>query len=350
MSKPSPNAGKFKYDSKGNCENPELLLAFETTDCTYSLMIAETNTGWIIGYLLDYTKRVPEERAVKAAGEFYGSKTAASQAVAEIAWGFFGADLRGDDKQIKEEFLPLYQLLKDLESPLITIIKNQPNMATKKKDAKKHPPKPPPGDKKKTNNLKAVKAAAIKPDITIQWAKIKDDFCHYGYKINEGQGAGFIHKVEGKGIIDQDMRDAFEALHVHLAAKDDIFKHANIEIASISTMHNHELTGLYQVAGFKMKGGPESEAIILEGNKYLTLGDRMEIKTPKIMIDNLSSYKWYNELKEASDLCREEVQLYHGGKYTEPDKDDEGDGGAKQKGLFDKDADNDGEDINTGND
>lgn len=46
----------------------------------------------------------------------------------------------------------------------------------------------------------------------------------------------------------------------------------------------------------------------------------MSIETPKIPIDAASHYKWYNELKEASDKARLEVELYKGGKFTLPEK------------------------------
>ena len=35
-----------------------------------------------------------------------------------------------------------------------------------------------------------------------------------------------------------------------------------------------------------------------------TAGGRIELATPKIPLDNLSSYHWYNELKVAADNAR----------------------------------------------
>lgn len=151
----------------------------------------------------------------------------------------------------------------------------------------------------------------------IKDAAIKDDFCHYSYEIISGIGIGDTHSVKGSGIIEDDMRNAFAVFNVHLAVIDDIFKHSKVKITDIDQMHGHALTGLVNVTGFKIKGSNENESIILIGNKYVSeAGGRIELVTPKIPLDNLSSYKWYNELKIAADKARLEVELYKGGKYT----------------------------------
>jgi hypothetical protein len=181
--------------------------------------------------------------------------------------------------------------------------------------------------------------------ISITQAEIKDGFCLYIYDVIQGRAKGFNHKVKGIGIVDDDMRNAFAKLNVHLAVIDDIYKHSNIELESTSTMHNDELALLYMVTGFKINGGDDNEAITILGTKYLSAGSRMKLESPKIPIDGLSSYKWYNELKEAADKCREEVELYHYGKYTvvEEDLDDEEE---KKQVKMDFSAANDGDDNN----
>lgn len=154
----------------------------------------------------------------------------------------------------------------------------------------------------------------------IKDAAIKDDFCNYSYEIVSGICLGDIHAVKGKGIIDDEMRNAFAALNVHLACIDDVFKHSGIEISNIDDMIDNELTFLYNVTGFKIKGSKDDEQIILIGNKYASsAGGRIELEMPKVPLDNLSSYKWYNELKIAADNARREVELYKGGKYTTPE-------------------------------
>lgn len=148
--------------------------------------------------------------------------------------------------------------------------------------------------------MDANKAEGI--SISIKEAKIKDDFCLYKYEEATGKSIGFIHKVDGKGVIDDDMRNAFARLNVHLAFIDDVFKHSGTAIEDIDKMHNDELTLLYTCTGFKINGGDENESIILIGTKYLSAGARMEIETPRIAIDSLSSYKWHNELKTEADI------------------------------------------------
>jgi len=125
--------------------------------------------------------------------------------------------------------------------------------------------------------------------IEIRGATIKDDLCNYDYEIVKGRSRGFTHGVKGKGIVDDDMKNAFAKLNVHLAVVDDIFKHSGVEITDIDAMHNDELATLYEVSGFKIKGGDENEAIILIGNKYISGGSRMALESPKITLDELSS-------------------------------------------------------------
>lgn len=170
--------------------------------------------------------------------------------------------------------------------------------------------------------------------INILEAQIKDDFCLYTYEVVKGKDTGFTHKVKGTGIIDDDMRKAFSRLNVHLAVIDDVYKHSDIQIGDIDSMHNDELALLYYVSGFKIKGGEDNASIVLLGNKYLSAGSRMEMEAPKIAIDSLSSYKWYNELKTASDKCVEEVSLYHYGKYTPVEKDEDEDDPQQGKMQF----------------
>ena len=153
--------------------------------------------------------------------------------------------------------------------------------------------------------------------IGIQAAEIKDDFCPYSYEVLTGTHAGFEHSIKkAPGIIMDSLREGFAMLNVHLAVVDDVFKHAGIEIGDIDTMHNSEIAQLYTVTGIKIKGGDENASVILIGNKYLSNGSRMKLESPKIAIDELSSYKWYNELKAAVDQVRDEVKLYHYGNFT----------------------------------
>lgn len=159
---------------------------------------------------------------------------------------------------------------------------------------------------------------------TILEAAIKDEICNYTYEVTAGIGIGDKHKVDGSGIVKESLLEAFNKFHVHLACIDEIFKHSKIEINDIDTMHTHELSELYRVSGFKIKSSKGYDTIKLTGMKYVSsAGGWMEIKTHEIVLDNLSPYKWYNELKTAADKAREEVSLYKEGNYTPVEKEEE---------------------------
>lgn len=186
-------------------------------------------------------------------------------------------------------------------------------------------------------DMAAVAAAVLNissRDYIVTEAAIKDDFCNYTYEITAGVGISNTHTVKGKHIILDDMRTAFAQFNVHLAVLDDAFKIAGIEIGDIDQFHGDDITGRYVVTGFKIKGGKDNESISLVGTKYsYTAGGRMAITTPFIALDNLSSYKWYNEFRDAAGKAREEVALYQEGKFrmVETDDDDEEGDGKKRK-------------------
>ena len=173
--------------------------------------------------------------------------------------------------------------------------------------------------------LEAILEAPAR-DFKIVEASIKDEYCDYAYEQTSGIGVGRKHKVTGEYIVMLDMVNAFNKFNVHLATLDDAFKISGIEVDDIDKFHGHEITLGYRVTGFKIKGIPDCETISFIGTKYSdTARGYFNITTPFIPIDSLSSYKWYNELKDASDTARLEVALYHEGKYRVNEEDDEED-------------------------
>ncbi len=160
--------------------------------------------------------------------------------------------------------------------------------------------------------------AEIKSPV-ITAAAINDGFCNYSYEIKKGIGSGAVHSVKDtKHLIDADMEISFFALSVHLAIMDDIFFHSGEEINSIKEIRKSPHTKRYNVTGFKIKTQGEKEFVILTGTKQIECSNYfMSIESPKIPLDDLSSYTWHKELKEAVDAAREEVELYSNGKYTE---------------------------------
>lgn len=171
-----------------------------------------------------------------------------------------------------------------------------------------------------------LKEANEERQYIINDAVIKDHLCNYTFEITKGIGAGDKHSVKGSGVIEDDLRHAFGKFNVHLAVIDDVFKHSNIEITDIEEFETHDLTSLYVVTGFKIKGSKENESIILLGKKFVnSAGGRIELESPKIPLDNLSSYPWYQQLKEAADNARFKVALYKEGKYVPVETDEEED-------------------------
>lgn len=155
-------------------------------------------------------------------------------------------------------------------------------------------------------------------------AVIVDDFCNYKYEMTEGKGPYDKHKVDGKGIIVDDMREVFRKLRVHMAAVYGVFSLQGLDIKDIDQHHNDDVTAEFHVSGFKVKGGEDMESISLMGSKHIaSVGGRMALTTPWIDISTLSSYTWYNELKALADKAREEVALYKEGKYIVPDMDED---------------------------
>lgn len=156
----------------------------------------------------------------------------------------------------------------------------------------------------------------LKPFIVTS-GTIKDDLCNYSYEVKHGIGIGDVVKVAGKGIIDEDMRIAFYKLSVHLGIVDDVFKHAGIQLNDLKEARKHDLSKLYLVTGFKIKGSEENERVILIGTKQVDCSNgEMAIESPEIEISRLSSYTWAEELREAVEEARTEIELYRGGKYT----------------------------------
>ena len=173
-------------------------------------------------------------------------------------------------------------------------------------------------------------------DYEVTEATIKDMLCNYSITITGDVNHGDRNKITGSGVVDKDMLAAMARFNVHLACLDDAFKTAGVQVTldgvthfesdglsygNIDHMRNHELTGNYVVTGFKIKGGKGNESVVLIGTKYVSMaGDHMELQTPKIPLDQSSSYTWHNELSEVCELIREEVALYREGKYTEKEE------------------------------
>ncbi len=172
--------------------------------------------------------------------------------------------------------------------------------------------------------------------IEIMSASLKDGLCNYSYELKTGVNIGDTHNVKGKGIIMDDLSNAFADFNVHLAIIDEIFKNADVEFDSIQEIKNHEFVFQFTVTGFKMKISGDVESIYLTGTKYVnSAGGYLDINTHKIDLTQYSSYKWFAELKEVADRARLEVELYKDGKCT-PVEQEEPVKNPKQMSIMDK--------------
>lgn len=183
-------------------------------------------------------------------------------------------------------------------------------------------------------DLENLKEGNLVRGYKITEAFISDDYCNYKFEVTDKIGFGDEHSVKGKGIIKDSLKDAFAALNVHLACIDDSFINIDKETASFHQFLNDDSTFRYRVRGIKVRGSGDGMTVILYGTKRISLGGLINIDTPKIALDNLSGYQWYNELKESVEKILEEVSLYREGNYIDEnpvDNDDE-----NQMSLFDQ--------------
>lgn len=152
----------------------------------------------------------------------------------------------------------------------------------------------------------------IKKPVEIKGAKLKDDYCTYSYELMEGACEGDILSRKGTNIIHDDMKEAFEKLHVHLAIADDVFKYSKIEISNLDEFHNHELTELFNVSEFEIKGNVDNRSVILKGTKFISQGGYIPVEPPRIKFEG--TYPFKDELYAAIELCCHEVEEYMNGK------------------------------------
>lgn len=174
--------------------------------------------------------------------------------------------------------------------------------------------------KKKNTNTNSTTLHIVNADapvVEITAAAIKDGYCNYTYLVKQGIGVGNVHSVKGKGLATKDLLDAMSKLNVHMAAVDGAFKHAGIEVHDTSEFHGHEITTEYSVSGIRVTGSEEEAAVKIIGTKRaIGVAGEMEIKTPKIHMDSLSSYHHAASLSWSVYTVLKEVLLYHEGKYT----------------------------------
>lgn len=158
---------------------------------------------------------------------------------------------------------------------------------------------------KKKNKLEIVIDETNIKEKEIIGADIKDGYCHYTYEVKKGHNAGDVILVKGKGIVHDDMYEAFAKLKIHLACIDDVANEL------------HEDESLFRIDGFRTKGNKEDESIVIKGSKHVkSVNDRISIVTPKIPLAPTGGYKFWTQLLETTEILRAEVEAYMNGKYA----------------------------------
>lgn len=147
---------------------------------------------------------------------------------------------------------------------------------------------------------------------------LKDGYCNYALEVVAGINSGKKANFDGKTcLVTNDLTLAFRELRPHMAYIDDLFKINGVHILNIADMQAHELTTRFTILGFQVKGSGVNESVVIIGEKFVEeVGDHVVWKSPKIIIGQHSHYKWIDNLNDVIRRCREEVRLYHHGKYT----------------------------------
>lgn len=162
----------------------------------------------------------------------------------------------------------------------------------------------------------AANIVAEKP-IVITNAVIKEAQCNYGYEIRTGPCAGDkLPTRKGANMVHDDMITAFRSLNVHLAIIDDAFKYSGEQLESLDQYRNHDIVDIFSVTGFKVQGTDENEGYVIVGEKWVHHGS-IALETPKIT--SSSNYEFYEELKEAVETAKTEVEQYMNGKQAPKD-------------------------------
>lgn len=159
--------------------------------------------------------------------------------------------------------------------------------------------------------------------LEIKSAKLKDDFCNYGYEFKTGPAAGdVVPNRNGASIVHNDLKLLFKKLNVHLAVKCEEVNRADIGdvevLEKIDFMVEQEEGTIehriahFTVSSFRLEGNGENEGVVLMGTKRLSTGELVSLTSPKILW--FSEYLFVNELRVVISDLQNEVELYMNGK------------------------------------
>ena len=327
MNKRKLDINEFTYDAKGNCENPKVEFKHEA-DLSYSLLISQCHAGWLIGWhFIGLSKTGVSAPCCVPNGVSPDQKNATIEVATKCLKFFFDNGEYGH-----KDLLPLKQFF-------VTVLGQElPIFELKKIDADTETAGTVTAGSKVVTMQQVEKTPEQLHDdehghLEFMSGSIVDDFLHYTFRHVNGHHDGFKYKVTGTGIVSDELKIAFSKLNLHLAVIDECFKSNSIDIVEFNDMHNHQLTMDYLMTAFKIKGN----YVFLEGSKHVDSGTRMGLKPGQTAMDNLSSYKYWAQLFEDVENCRNQIALYHDGEFTKPEKPVEVPK-LEQKSLFDQDA------------
>ncbi|AOR28755.1 hypothetical protein FORMB_17160 [Formosa sp. Hel1_33_131] len=128
-------------------------------------------------------------------------------------------------------------------------------------------------------------------------------------------------KMSCNAPIHEDLKTAFENLIPHLAmiceevTKKEVKNVIDNGFPEIEEGDSeHPIKEKFNVHAFKITGNGDSEGVAISGTKLLKIGKAVNITTPKLRWDE--DYAFIDELSEAIEQCKIEVNEYLNGKHA----------------------------------
>lgn len=149
--------------------------------------------------------------------------------------------------------------------------------------------------KKQNNQQEQPQTIEAQNHIRITGGKLNDTKCDFSYK-DMRLSTGDSHSVKSSDDFTDDLRKRFNELAKHLAAIDDPENGDPFK---------------YEVTEFQIKGAEANESVILKGEKYIhEVAGRMQLVSPKILLDSTGGYQDAETLKIDPINLRSEIYLY----------------------------------------
>lgn len=118
--------------------------------------------------------------------------------------------------------------------------------------------------------------------------------------------------------IHNDLKEAFQNLIPHLALICEELPESKVKSIIKNGFQDmdeeNDIRIKFHVQSFKIKGKDDSESIIISGTKLLKIGKSVKLISPSIRWDE--DYKYIDELSEAIEQCKIEVNEYLNGKIA----------------------------------